>query len=445
MKKKILGTILALGTALAACTAAGVSVMAAQAGSVETAAPAIQKMYTINHSFGDGQKVTNVVLEYDTPIDLDSLSLDTYAVENRIVTGVHTNDRAEATDTDVTGNYVVLDLLVQTPILEDSQATDGRMQGQTVIDSASVQQVKDVRSTEGAVIPASDAVFTTSAGDGGIMGNDAIITPDLDVFEDNHYYNDPDTHAVLHYNLFKPEGWEDSGKTYPLVLFIPDASAVGTDWETVLQCGNGGTVWASDDWQAGNPCFVVAMIYEDKYINDYNEYYESWMDGTMDLIRDLAAKYPVDTDRIYTTGTSMGAMASMVMMEKDPDLFAAAYLAAGQWADPEAVKDIWNQNIFFLMSEDDPSYPRAATNVAVWEREGAKVARQEIDVTNYNNITASVASILSMDGNVRFLSIEKGHGTIDLAGNPLPGGHRATFRVAYDLPGIKEWLFAQHR
>lgn len=76
----------------------------------------------------------------------------------------------------------------------------------------------------------------------------------------------------------------------------------------------------------------------------------------------------MDQDRIYTTGTSMGAMASMVMMEKDPDLFAATYLAAGQWADPEAVKDIWDKNIFFLTSEDDPSYERAATNVAVWER-----------------------------------------------------------------------------
>ena len=65
---------------------------------------------------------------------------------------------------------------------------------------------------------------------------------------------------------------------------------------------------------------------------------------------------------------AMASMASMVMMEKDPDLFAATCLAAGQWADPEAVKDIWDKNIFFLTSEDDPSYERAATNVAVWER-----------------------------------------------------------------------------
>ncbi len=106
------------------------------------------------------------------------------------------------------------------------------------------------------------------------------------------------------------------------------------------------------------------MIYEDKYINDYNECDESWMDGMMNLIRNLAEKYR----RIRTASTRPVPMASMVMMEKDPDLFAATCLAAGQWADPEAVKDIWDKNIFFLTSEDDPSYERAATNVAVWER-----------------------------------------------------------------------------
>ena len=139
-----------------------------------------------------------------------------------------------------------------------------------------------------------------------------------------------------------------SGEEYPLVLFIPDASAVGKDWETPLQCGNGGTIWAGDEWQAEHPCFVVTMIYEDKYINDYNEYYESWLTGTMGLIRQIAEQYPVDASRIYTTGTSMGAMASMLMMEEDPDLFAAAYMVAGQWRDTEAVKDIKDENILFL-------------------------------------------------------------------------------------------------
>ena len=66
-------------------------------------------------------------------------------------------------------------------------------------------------------------------------------------------------------------------------------------------------------------------------------------------------------------------------------------------------------------------------------------------MTDDSNIPQSVSSILSMDGNVKFLSIEKGHGSIDLAGNPLPGGHRTTFRVAYDLPGVKEWLFTKDK
>ena len=427
----------------AAITASMVTPVFAGEGEPD-AQPGVKKVYTINHTLGDGQKVTNVVLEYTDEIDAGSLSLDTYEVENRVITAVHTNAEAAETEEDVPGNFVVLDLEVQNPILDDRYATDGRIDQQVVIDTASVIQKADVSTVDGTVIAAGDEVYTTSAGEGGIMGNDAIKTPDMDRFEDNHYYNDPDTHVILHYNFFKPEGYEESGEKYPLVLFIPDASAVGKDWETVLQCGNGGTIWAEPEWQAENPCFIVTMIYEDKYINDYNEYYESWLTGTMNLIRDVAQTYPVDENRIYTTGTSMGAMASMLMMEEDPDLFAAAYMVAGQWRDTEAVKDICNENILFLMSQDDPSYSRAADNVDTWEREGGTVARGDLDATAPDEErTAMVEELLSQDANIYFLSILEGYGSVDADGNPLKGGHRATFRVAYDLGGVKEWLFAQ--
>ena len=410
------------------------------------AEPGVKKVYTINHTLGDGQKVTNVVVEYSEDIDADSLTTETYEVENRTITGIHTNEEAAETPDNVPGRFVVLDLEVQVPILDDRYATDGRIDQQVVTDTASVIQKEDIKTAEGAVIPGSEEVYQVSAGDGGIMGNDAVKTPDMDRFEDNHYYNDPDTHVILHYNLFKPEGYEESGAEYPLVLFIPDASAVGKDWETVLQCGNGGTIWAEPQWQAEHPCFIVTMIYEDKYINDYNEYYESWLTGTMGLIREVAEKYPVDKDRIYTTGTSMGAMASMLMMEEDPSLFAAAYMVAGQWRDTEAVKDIKDQNILFLMSEDDPSYSRAAANVDTWEQEGGIVARGDLDATLPDEErTAMVDDLLSQDANIYFLSILEGHGSVDPEGNPLKGGHRATFRVAYDLGSVKEWLFAQSK
>lgn len=396
--------------------------------------PGIKKVYTVNHIYGDGQKVSNVILEYTSAITGDSLTPDMFEVKDRTITGVHTNSECAVTEENVDGNYVILD---------DKYATDGRIKGMTVIDNATVIQHQDVTAVDGTVFAGSEEEHSTSAGDGGIMGNDAVMTPDVDKFEDNHFYNDPDTHAVLHYNLYKPEGYLESGETYPLVLFIPDASAVDCDWEYILQQGNGGTVWTTEDWQADYPCFVVTMIFEDKYINDYWEYYEGYMYGTMNLIRDLEEKYPVDTSRIYTTGQSMGCMASMVMMEKDPDLFTAAYIMAGQW-DPEQVKDIKDQNLLLLVSEDDPACARLDKNVAKWEEEGGVVATATFDgIASPEEQSAVIQDVLDSDVNICYLKIATGTGSMDADGNALKGSHRMTWRLGYDLPGAKEWLFSQ--
>lgn len=403
----------------------------------------IKNVTTVNHSYGDGQKVSNVILEYADSIDASSLSTDSFEVKDRTITNVYTNSECKVANAGTEGNFVVLNLEIQDPLLDDSYATDGRMQNNQVIDSATVVQTKDILTTSGDTITASPQEVTSSAGDGGIMGNTAVQTPDLDVFEDNHYYDDPSTGEVLHYNFYAPEGYETSGKTYPLVLFIPDASAVGSDWETVLQQGNGGTIWASEDWQAGNPCFIVTMIYQDKYINDYWEYYGSYMNGTMSLLYDLMDEYPIDRDRVYTTGQSMGCMASMVMMEKDPDLFAAAYIVAGQW-DPEGVKDTKDQNILFMVSEDDPAIQKATLDVEKWQEKGGTVAIGSVTgIAPDEEQEASVTDLLDQDANIYFLKIASGTGSMDIDGNPLPGSHRMTFRLAYDLPCAKEWLFKQ--
>lgn len=411
----------------------------------EAGEPGIKKVYTINHSYGDGQKVSNVVVEYNTEIDPDSLSVDSYEVADRTIVDVHTNSECAETEENVAGNFVVLDLEIQSPLLNDKYASDGRMQGMMVIDSAVVVQKADISAADGTVIAGSDEEYRTSGGDGGIMGNDAVKTPDLDRFEDNHYYNDPETHTILHYNFYKPEGYAESGETYPLVLFIPDASAVGTDWEVPLRQGNGGTVWASEEWQAEHPCFVVTMIYEDKYINDYWEYYEDYMFGTMRLLYDLADKYPVDKDRIYTTGQSMGCMASMVMMEKDPDLFAAAYIMAGQW-DEEQVKDIKDKNMLLLVSEDDPAVRKLDKNVAKWQEEGGVVAEAAFEgIADDEARKEAIDALLAEDANIYYLKIASGTGSFDGDGNAMNGSHRMTFRIGYDLPSVKEWLFEQSK
>lgn len=402
------------------------------------------KVYSVNHSYGDGQKVSNVILQFEQNVDASGISTDSFEVVDRTVTAVHTNNVCETTQENVEGNYVVLDLEIQPPVLNDNFAHDGRPVHDIPIDSAAVIFRQDITLADGSVITAGDTVYETDAGDGGIMGNDAVKTPDLDKFEDNHFYNDPMTGTVLHYNFFAPEGYQDSGEKYPLVLFIPDAGAVSSDWERVLSQGNGGTVWVDDEWQAENPCFVVTMIYEDKYINDYWEYYDGYLYGTINLLKQLCKDYPmIDGDRIYSTGQSMGCMATMVMMREEPGLIDAGYLLAGQW-DPEDIKDIYNENILFLVSEDDPANEKLTQDEEKWVSMGAVTADSSIGVLNTEEERAQIVeNLVSQDANMYFLRIKSGEGSLKDDGSAAPGNHRMTWRFGYDLPGVKEWLFSQ--
>ena len=414
----------------------------------EKAAVAIKNIKTISEIFSDGQKVTNVVVEYEKPIDAGSISPDCFEVKDRNVIAAYTNDKAAKTDKDVEGNCVILELEVQNPLLEDSQATDGRVDDYVTTDTATVVQLKDIQATDGTVYAASSQEVSTAASSGIMAKGDKIYLVRSE-FESNHFYTDPEWKVVLHYNIFKPQSYRN-GETaddtrYPLVLFMPDAGAVSKDWEVVLTQGNGGIVWAEEAWQAENPCFVVTMIYDDKFINDYWEYYENYVEGTMNLVRSLSEEYPIDTGRIYTTGQSMGAMNSFIMMTKDPDLFAAAYCIAGKW-DAQELVPLKDSNILVFTSEDDPATKSMNLVAEAWEAAGAVVATKNMDATaDQETLSKDMNELFSQDTNLFYCRINSGEGRLDSDGNKLSGNHRYTWRIAYNLPGVKEWLFEQSK
>ena len=77
---------------------------------------------------------------------------------------------------------------------------------------------------------------------------------------------------------------------------------------------------------------------------DDNWNYSHHLDATIALLKDLQTRYSIDPKRIYTTGQSMGCMSSIVMMLKEPDLFAAPLLVAGKW-NPSLMGPLDKQNI----------------------------------------------------------------------------------------------------
>lgn len=253
-------------------------------------------------------------------------------------------------------------------------------------------------------------------------------------------YTDAATGVELSYNLFLPAGYDPS-ESYPLVLFMEDASMVGTTVTTPIDTGVGATVWASDRVQADNPAIVVAPQYTSVTIgDDYNP--TSDLDTTVDLVKSLAGEYSVDTNRIYNTGQSMGAMMTIGMDIEYPDLFAASYIVAGQWP-AEATEALADQNIWYTVAEGDTkAYPGMVAIRDVVSDAGATVAGGAIDATaSESDYATFVDGIVAQNANFNY--------TVFNAGTDLADGaqmeHMGTWDYAYDITGIQDWLFAQSK
>ena len=123
------------------------------------------------------------------------------------------------------------------------------------------------------------------------------------------------------YSLYLPSDYDEE-KTYPLVLFMPDATGEGSDEYKSLTESLGGVIWSEDSWQENNPCIILMPQYESN--NSEDPAY------TVELLQYIEASYAVDTKRIYLVGQSSGTIRSIKLFIDYPDLFAAGMLVAGQ-------------------------------------------------------------------------------------------------------------------
>lgn len=129
-------------------------------------------------------------------------------------------------------------------------------------------------------------------------------------------------HGGLPYRWFAPKGAsKPGGSKYPLVLFLHGAGERGDDNRAQLRHGVADFVAAAN--QTRRPCFVLApqcprrVWWNDRY------------PALIELTRKLIAEHPVDPDRVYITGLSMGGYATWHALAHDPDLFAAAIPICG--------------------------------------------------------------------------------------------------------------------
>lgn len=391
----------------------------------------IKSATAITQVFGDGQKLTAVAVEFDQDIDSSKLSPSTFTLDRRTITQVYANTAATTADKGTNGKYAIVEL---SP--DDQGAALYATRGRTATRKkakVSLTQTGTVTTTGGATYAASTTAITTSK----------VVNLIVDDFKQLEY-KDPQTGETLKYNLFIPKNY-DKSKSYPLVLFMHDAGSTSTDPATTLVQGLGAVSWASPSDQAKHACFVLAPQYSTQVVNDNSEAMDL-LDTTVDLVKSLTSRYSIDKNRLYTTGQSGGALMSIAMDIKHPDLFAASFIVAGQW-DAAKVKPMAKDQLWIVVSQGDlKAYPGENAITAALEKEGAKVSRAVWDGrSTAAQFDADVKKMVAEGNSINYVALQKE--TVVPAGQTDDGGsnHINTWRIAYTIDGIRDWIFQQHK
>ena len=411
-----------------------------------SAAPSgVREVMGMAEVFGDGEKISTIALKYEKPIDASSVSGEDFQVEGKTIDFVCVNNRPALTANDRPGSFIVLHLanentaydgdLAQKPGREKrgkpEWGTDAPMRSDRKPPDLSVK----VRQT-GTVQAMDGTVYEPS---GTTMGSTVTQEPVIESFS-QFTYTDPETGSSMPYNLYLPKNY-DEGKKYPLLFFVADASANINDVKTPLFQGNGATVWAEDAWQKNHECIVLAPQYTADLVSSIGMMTTDenvWTPGLSlitNLLFDVIGRYSVDENRIYGTGQSQGGMTNIAISDRYPELFAAQWLIACQWDvdEMEAMKD---KNLWIVVCEGDPkAFPTMNAAAQRWESLGANVAR---NATFWN----SKASPAEMEANVKALEAQGANINYSVFAG---GNHMYTWSFAYDIAGIREWLFRQQK
>ena len=254
-------------------------------------------------------------------------------------------------------------------------------------------------------------------------------------------FEDKETGKTMAYNLLVPEGY-DGTQSYPLVLFMADASTVGKDVTAPLTQGYGALEFASDRDQREHPSFVLVPQYTDWAVKD------DWstsdeVEMTIRLLQAVVKQYKVDENRIYTTGQSMGGMMSFYFNITHPDLFAASLFVGSQW-DTSKMKDFGKKKFFYIVAGGDKKASGGMSGLAeVLKQQNARIDSASWSAKLPREEQECLAEELISNGNnINFIKFETGT-VLPESGKGME--HMASFDYAYKLAAVRDWLFEQSK
>lgn len=315
-----------------------------------------------------------------------------------------------------------------------SESNDKTAESQQVLESE--EQTNATNDVANAAVAPIGTVANTIADD-----EDALVATYAGKFT-QQTYTDADTGLSVTYNLFLPEGYDES-KSYPMVVFIADSSCAGADATRSLTQGLGALVWASDEWQAAHPTIVCVPTYPETILDDHGSYTTTeYVELTRRLIDSVSSTYAVDASHIYGTGQSMGCMTTLILASEYPDLYAGCMFVDGQW-DVSVLGGLEGQRFVYFAAEDDQNAFSGMSEVmALFDGDNAPYASAQWDGTwSADELSTAANELFTQGKDANFISWASG--TIDASGGMMGGAayHMASFDYAYRCIAVMEWLF----
>ena len=395
----------------------------------------------LTDNFPDGQKITGARVRYDRPIDGRWASPAAFWVKDHVITGMT-----------VEGDIVTLSLDINQPAASlipaggpprptgpkpPAPPTGPRpgpggpprnmpaaVRMPCVVE---VAQIADIKAMDGTIFPPmADAIASTDS-----------VEPIVCEFQQFEYEGIP-------YNLYVPKEYDGTNQL-PLVMFIHDAGPCGPDPKITLSQGSGAISFASPEWQAEHPCFVLAPQI-DRKVHLTNDGFQASEElfTIKALLDDVVERYNVDKKRIYTTGQSMGCMASCELNIRYPDYFAASLLVAGQWSPERMAEKCTGCRFWILVSEHDAkAFPGMNAVTGALEEAGVKIGRYWWDAKeSAEQLTEHAYEAMKDDVPVRY-TVFYGSSVVPAHKTDNPGSnHTSTWNVVYPIKGLREWLFS---
>lgn len=140
-------------------------------------------------------------------------------------------------------------------------------------------------------------------------------------------------------------------------------------------------------------------------------------------------------------------MTTIAMNIKHPELFAASWVVAGQW-DAAKVAPMAKNKLFIIVSENDAkAFPGENTITAELAKHGAVIAISHgWDASaNMETLNANAKALVSKPANVYYATFKGGTLPAEKLASNAGAAHTSTWKVAYDIDVIKEWVFSQSK